>query len=121
MFWFKQLNIYPKLGIWGGIPVPTKIILVDINKDYCYVYDATKYKNLIENKYTDSASKNNDKLTVKDSTAPEAEFKHVDKYLLDKDKQKEVEKEEQKQDKQKEKEKRKGKMVWPIKKKVQKW
>ena len=38
-----------------------------------------------------------------------AEFKHVDKYLLDKDKQKEVEKEEQKQDKQKEKEKRKGK------------
>lgn len=59
----------------GGIPVPTKIILVDINKDYCYVYDATKYKNLIENKYTDSASKNNDKLTVKDSTAPEAEFK----------------------------------------------
>lgn len=38
-----------------------------------------------------------------------AEFKHVDKYLLDKEKQKEVKREEQTQDKEKEKTKRKGK------------
>lgn len=59
----------------GGIPIPTKIAIVDISRDYCYIYDAKIYKDLIEKKYSNSASKHNNKLIIKGSTSPEEEFK----------------------------------------------
>lgn len=42
----------------GGIPVPSKICLIDISRDKAYIYNAKKYRSLIETTYASSASIN---------------------------------------------------------------
>lgn len=67
----QAIHYLSKLRIKGGIPIPSKIVLVDINKNRASVYDATKYRLEILQNYTNSASKNVNQKTLKDATNPE--------------------------------------------------
>jgi hypothetical protein len=51
----QAIHYLSKLRIKGGIPIPSKIVLVDINKNRASVYDATKYRLEILQNYTNSA------------------------------------------------------------------
>lgn len=70
----QAIHYLSKLRNKGGIPIPSKIVLVDISKDHAYVYDATQYRSEILQNYTNSASKNVKQLTLKNATKPEKEF-----------------------------------------------
>ncbi|WP_415746314.1 hypothetical protein [Streptococcus pseudopneumoniae] len=67
----QAIHYLSKLRIKGGIPIPSKIVLVDINKNRASVYDATQYRLEILQNYTNSASKNVNQKTLKDATNPE--------------------------------------------------
>lgn len=73
----QAIHYLSKLRNKGGIPIPSKIVLVDISKDHAYVYDATQYRSEILKNYTNSASKNVKQLTLKNATKPEKEFDFV--------------------------------------------
>lgn len=70
----QAIHYLSKLRNKGGIPIPSKIVLIDISKDHAYVYDATQYRTEIEQNYTNSASKDVKQLTLKNATKPENEF-----------------------------------------------
>lgn len=70
----QAVHYLSKLRNKGGIPVPSKIVLVDISKDHAYQYDATKYRHEIEKNYVNSASKDVNQIALVDSTNPEDEF-----------------------------------------------
>lgn len=67
----QAIHYLSKLRIKGGIPIPSKIVLVDINKNRASVYDATQYRLEILQNYTNSASKNVNQTTLKNATNPE--------------------------------------------------
>jgi len=67
----QAIHYLSKLRIKGGIPIPSKIVLVDINKNHASVYDATQYRLEILQNYTNSASKNVNQTTLKNATNPE--------------------------------------------------
>lgn len=71
----QAIHYLSKLRNKGGIPIPSKIVLIDISKNCGYVYDATKYRIEIAQNYTNSASKDVKQTTLKDATKPENEFK----------------------------------------------
>lgn len=73
----QAIHYLSKLRNKGGIPIPSKIVLVDISKDHAYVYDATQYRTEIEQNYTNSASKDVKQLTLKNATKPEKEFDFI--------------------------------------------
>ena len=57
----NQSIIYlSKIRNKGGVPIPTKIALVDISTDTIYVYDAKKFVDMIQINYSESASKLSD-------------------------------------------------------------
>lgn len=70
----QAIHYLSKLRNKGGIPIPSKIVLVDISKDHAYVYDARQYRPEIETNYVHSASKDVKKMALKNSTKPENEF-----------------------------------------------
>ena len=70
----QAIHYLSKLRNKGGIPIPSKIVLIDISKNCGYVYDATKYRIEIAQNYTNSASKDVKQTTLKDATKPENEF-----------------------------------------------
>lgn len=70
----QAVHYLSKLRNKGGIPIPSKIVLIDISKDHAYVYDATQYRSEIEQDYTNSASKDVKQVTLKNATKPENEF-----------------------------------------------
>lgn len=70
----QAIHYLSKLRIKGGIPIPSKIVLVDINKNRASVYDATQYRLEILQNYTNSASKNVNQSTLKNATNPEKVF-----------------------------------------------
>ncbi|WP_267248286.1 hypothetical protein [Streptococcus sp. Marseille-Q5986] len=67
----QAIHYLSKLRIKGGIPIPSKIVLVDINKNRASVYDTTQYRLEILQNYTNSASKNVNQTTLKNATNPE--------------------------------------------------
>lgn len=70
----QAIHYLSKLRDKGGIPIPSKIVLIDISKDHAYVYDAKLYRLEIEKTYINSASRNVKQMTLKNSTKPEKEF-----------------------------------------------
>lgn len=70
----QAIHYLSKLRNKGGIPIPSKIVLIDISKERAYVYDATQYREEIKENYVNSASKDLKQMTLKNSTRPQSEF-----------------------------------------------
>lgn len=70
----QAIHYLSKLRNKGGIPIPSKIVLIDIKKERAYVYDATQYRSEILKNYTNSASKDVRRMMLKNATKPEDEF-----------------------------------------------
>lgn len=70
----QAIRYLSKIRNKGGIPVPSKVVLIDISKNKAFVYDATQYRSEIECNYTQSASKLTRDLIIENATKPEKEF-----------------------------------------------
>lgn len=70
----QAIHYLSNIRIKGGIPIPTKIVLIDISKNHAYVYDAVQYREEIKQAYSDSASKKVENIVLSNSTHPINEF-----------------------------------------------